>query len=157
MLGIGRKRVKRILGVPGEAVAIPRKFMLDEYNHLIAHWYKQHPRLKATQVYERLKEYGYLGGYVSVSRFTREYRTPKTSAYHPLTFLAGEEAQVDWFFFNHERLGQVAGFLYVLSYSRYAWGMFYPKTSFDEPFTFTRTPGARAPVASKPATLKSYL
>ena len=131
MLGIGRKRVKRILEGTGSAAAIPRASILDEYNNLIAHWYKQHPLLKATQVYERLKAYGYQGGYVSVVRVTQEYRAPKENAYHPLTFLPGEEAQVDWFFFNHERLGQVAGFVYVLSYSRYAWGIFYPKTSFE--------------------------
>lgn len=130
-LGIDRKRVRRILKGSGEEAQLPRKSILDEYDHLIAHWYKQYPRLKATQVYERLKSYGYEGGYASVARVTREKRTPKESAYHPLTFLAGEEAQIDWFFFNHERLGQVAGFLYILAYSRYAWGMFYPKTSFE--------------------------
>jgi len=130
-LGIGRKRVRRILEGAGSAAAIPRASILDEYNHLIAHWYKQHPLLKATQVYERLKAYGYHGGYVSVARVTQEYRAPKHSAYHPLTFLPGAEAQLDWFFFNHERIGQVAGFVYLLSYSRYAWGIFYPKTSFE--------------------------
>ena len=131
MLGIGRKRISRILDGTGSAVSIPKASILDEYDHLIAHWYKQHPLLKATQVYERLKSYGYEGGYASVARVTREDRAPKESAYHPLTFLPGEEAQVDWFFFNHEQLGQVAGFLYVLAYSRYAWGIFYPKTSFE--------------------------
>jgi transposase len=131
VLGIGRKRINRILNGAGSAISIPKASILDEYDQLIAHWYKQHPLLKATQVYERLKGYGYQGGYVSVARFTREDRAPKHSAYHPLTFLPGEEAQVDWFFFKHERLGQVAGFLYVLSYSRYAWGIFYPKTSFE--------------------------
>ncbi len=130
-LKIGRKRINRILNGTGSAVSIPKASILDEYNHLIAHWYKQHPLLKATQVYERLKSYGYEGGYASVVRVTREDRAPKQSAYHPLTFLPGEEAQVDWFFFNHEQLGTVAGFLYVLSYSRYAWGIFYPKTSFE--------------------------
>ncbi|MBI4746535.1 MAG: IS21 family transposase [Deltaproteobacteria bacterium] len=130
-VGIGRKRVRRILAGPLQAVSIPKASILDEYNNLIAEWYKQYPRLKATQVYERLKEYGYEGGYASVARFTQEDRAPKKSSYHPLTFLPGEEAQVDWFFFNHEKLGQVAGFLYLLSYSRYAWGIFYPKTSFE--------------------------
>ena len=130
-LGIGRKRVRRILKGYGEASAIPKKSILDEYSGLIAHWYKQYPRLKATQVYERLKSYGYVGSYASVARITREERTPKELMYHPLTFLPGEEAQVDWFFFNHEQMGQVAGFLYILAYSRYAWGIFYPKTSFE--------------------------
>ena len=131
VLEIGRKRVRRILNGSALAAAIPRASILDEYNHLIAHWHKQYPRLKATQVYERLKAYGYQGGYASVARVTRENRAPRENAYHPLTFLPGEEAQIDWFFFNHEQLGQVAGFVYVLAYSRYAWGIFYPKTSFE--------------------------
>jgi len=130
-LGIGRHRVGRILKGAGSARPIPKKGILDEYTHLIAHWYKQYPYLKALQVYERLKSYGYQGSYPSVTLFSREYRKPKENAYHPLVFLPGEEAQVDWFFFNHERLGQVAGFVYILSFSRYAWGIFYPKTSFE--------------------------
>ncbi len=131
LLGIARKRVGRILKGTGLASAIPKKSILDDYSGLIAQWYKQYPRLKATQVYERLKAYGYIGRYGSVARLTRDERAPENNAYHPLTFLPGEEAQIDWFFFNHERLGQVAGFLYLLSYSRYAGGIFYPKTSFE--------------------------
>ena len=130
-VGIGRHRVSRILKGTDLAKPIPKKSVLDEYIHLIAHWYKQYPKLKATQIYERLKAYGYQGSYPSVALLSRQYRKPKENAYHPLVFLPGEEAQVDWFFFNHEQLGQVAGFVYVLSFSRYAWGIFYPKTSFE--------------------------
>jgi transposase len=130
-LGIGRKRVRRILDGPLDASSIPKVSILDGYDNLVAEWYRQYPRLKAAQVYERLMGYGYKGAYASVARFTREHRQPKKDAYHPLTFLPGEEAQIDWFFFNHERIGQAAGFLYLLSYSRYAWGIFYPKTSFE--------------------------
>lgn len=130
-LNIGRKRVRRILNGSGSAKVIAKKSILDEYVHLIAHWYKQYPRLKASQVYERLQSYGFNGSYPTVVRLCRTYRRPKFSVYHPLTFLPGEEAQVDWFFFNHEILGQVAGFVHVLSYSRYAWGVFYPKTTFE--------------------------
>ena len=66
-----------------------------------------------------------------MAEVTREYRRVKPEVYHPLIFLPGEEAQVDWFFFNHPRLGKLAGFLYLLSYSRYAWGRFYPRTTFE--------------------------
>lgn len=130
-LNIGRKRVRRILSGSCSAKPIPGKSILDDYIHLIAHWYKEYPKLKANQVYERLKPYGYQGSYVSVARLSKSYRTIRPKVYHALTFVPGEEAQIDWFFFNHEKLGQVAGFLYVLSYSRYAWGMFYPKTSLE--------------------------
>lgn len=128
---IGRRRVRRILKGTDSAKPLLKQSVLDEYAHLIAHWYKQHPKLKAIQIYERLKGYGYQGSYPAVVIFSREYRQPKRKAYHPLVFLPGEEAQVDWFFFNHNRIGQVAGFVYILSFSRYAWGIFYPKTSFE--------------------------
>lgn len=130
-LGICPKRVRRIVkGTP--VPAQPRKaLILDPYRQLIAAWYGDYPRLKAKQIYERLTPYGYRGSYRRVAEVTREYRRLKPEVYHPLVFLPGEEAQVDWFFFRHERLGMLAGFLYVLAYSRYAWGRFYPRTSFE--------------------------
>ena len=114
-----------------QAKPLEKPGVLDQYAQLIGHWYSQHPKLKAIQIYERLKEYGYSGSYESVVRESREYRRPKQTAYFPLTFVPGEEAQIDWFFYNDERLGMMAGFVYVLSFSRYAWGMFYPKHSFE--------------------------
>lgn len=131
-LEIDRKRVSRILKAANVAASPTlKKTNLDGYLGLIAQWYQQYPRLLAIQVHARLKSYGYAGSYSCVSRASREYRKPKQIAYHSLTFLPGQEAQVDWFFFNHPLLGMVAGFLYVLAYSRYAWGIFYPRTSFE--------------------------
>jgi transposase len=98
---------------------------------LIASWYGQYPHLKAKQIYERLLAYGYSGSYRRVAEWTEPHRRKKPAVYHTLEFLPGEEAQVDWFFFNHPRLGRLAGFLCVLAYSRYAWGKFYPKTTFE--------------------------
>ncbi len=131
-LTIDRKKVRRILG-PQDPMAkpLPVKGLLDQYVPLIAQWYKQHPRLKGKQIYQRLQEYGYKGSYKTVLRACLEYRIPKQTVYHALNFLPGQEAQVDWFTFKHEALGEVAGFVYVLSYSRYAWGIFYPKKTSE--------------------------
>lgn len=131
ILKVGRKRIKRILEGSGAAKPIPKASVLEPYRNLIAHWYRQYPHLQAKQIYERLKPYGYTGSYRSVVRFSRLYRDVKPPVYHTLSFLPGEEAQVDWFFFRHETLGLLAGFLYVLAWSRYAWGKFYPRTSFE--------------------------
>lgn len=131
-LGIGRKRVRRMLKntakVEGRLV---KKTLLDDYRNLITEWYRQYPRLMAKQVHARLVEYGYTGSYVTVARMTREIRHVRPQAYYPLIFLPGEEAQVDWFFADVPGIGRVACFLYVLAYSRYAWGIFYPKTTFE--------------------------
>lgn len=131
-MGIDRKRVARILKADGASTQRPKKeSIVESYRNLIAYWYRQYPRLKAKQIYDRLLSYGYQGSYASVVRFSRQYRQTKQVAYHTLNFLPGEEAQIDWFFFKHDSLGMLAGFLYVLAYSRYGWGMFYPKTSFE--------------------------
>ena len=133
VLRIGRKRLRGILKSAGQAKAweIAKSSALEPYRHLIAAWYQEYPRLKAKQVWERLTPYGSRASYPSVVRFSREYRKIKAEVYHPLLFLPGEEAQIDWFFFRHPNLGIVAGFLYVLAYSRYAWGKFYPRTSSE--------------------------
>ena len=130
-LEIDRKKVRRILKGTELARPAPKPGVLDPFMSLIAQWYKDYPRLMALQVYERLKAYGYEGSYRTVVRWSREYRQVKPAVYHPLTFLPGEEAQVDWFFFNDEHVGPVAGFVYILSWSRYAWGIFYPRASFE--------------------------
>ena len=131
-LGIDRGCVRKIIiGSGADPVVAIRKHNLDQFLGLIGQWYRQYPRLQALQVYRKLKDYGYTGCYESVKVMTRAYRQPPKTAYYPLTFNPGQEAQVDWFFFNHDLIGKVAGFLYVLSYSRYAWGMFYPRTGFE--------------------------
>lgn len=130
-LGICRKRMQHIIQNAPVPARHRKAFLLDPYRQLIATWYRDYPRLKAKQIYERLIPYGYTGSYRRMAELTREYRRPKPEVYHPLVFLPGEEAQVDWFFFRHPHLGLVAGFLYVLAFSRYAWGKFYPKTSFE--------------------------
>lgn len=126
-----RKRIRRIL--EGSSVEAPPKkpSLLDPYRQLINTWYRDYPNLKAKQIYERLQPYGYSGSYRSVAEHTQSLRRKKPEVFHALEFLPGQEAQVDWFFFRHERLGVAAGFLYVLAYSRYAWGKFYPRTRFE--------------------------
>lgn len=130
ILRIGRKRIKRILE-GGGAKPVLRANVLESYQRLMTEWYRAYPRLLAKQVYERLLGYGCKASYRSVVTFTRRFRRTRPEVYHTLMFLPGEEAQVDWFFFRHEKFGILAGFLYVLAYSRYAWGKFYPKTTFE--------------------------
>lgn len=128
-LKIGYRRLKRLL--MGEAVAVKRFVALETYRQLIAEWYRQYPKLQASQVWRRLKNYGYQGSVSSVERFTRPLRVKNPQAYHALDFVPGEEAQVDWFFAKLENIGPVILFLYVLSWSRYAFGRFYPRSSFE--------------------------
>ena len=131
-LGIDRKKVARIMKQSAISTKpLPRPSSIEPFKGLISQWYNERPYLKAIQVYERLLAYGFKGSYPVVVVYTRKYRRRKETAYHSLQFLPGQEAQIDWFYLTHERLGKVFGFLYLLCYSRYAWGRFYPKNSFE--------------------------
>lgn len=131
-LHISRKTVFGIIKDNGcDGVKIKKESMLEQYKPLIGQWYKEYPLLKSIQVYRRLKEYGYKGGYRIVSKHTLQYRKKKSEYYHALNFLPGEEAQVDWFIVTNLPFGTVYAFLIVLSYSRYAWGKFYPRNSYE--------------------------
>lgn len=128
-LRISRKRVSRI--IKGNQWVRPSSDpILKPYERLIAEWYKDHPSLRATQVYGRLRTYGFSGSYPAVSKYTQRYRQRRTKSYHELTFLAGEEAQVDWMEWRLDS-GIVYGFVFILAYSRYLYLRFYPKHSLE--------------------------
>jgi transposase len=116
----GRERPKKI----------KKPSLIQPYLRLIKEWYEQYPSLRASQVYERLKPYGYRGGYGLVQAHTRKYRKKIHQAYHELSFLPGEEAQVDWM---EAKLpfGRVCGFVLILAYSRYLFVRFYPRSSLE--------------------------
>jgi transposase len=129
LLSISRKRIMRVMGTG----PLPKKRpgIIEPYRRLIEEWYSRYPRLRAIQVLERLKTYGFTGGYTTVKDYTMNLRKKrKRQAYHELTFLPGEEVQIDWM---ERRLsfGTVYGFLFLLAYSRYLYGRFYPKHSFE--------------------------
>lgn len=86
--------------------------------------------LRATQVYERLKAYGYQGGYGMVSVHTGKLRKKRHEAYHELEFLPGEEAQIDWMEATLP-FGKVYGFVFILAYSRYLFVQFYPRSALE--------------------------
>jgi len=124
-----RKTVARVIRNERVMRSYPDS-ILRPYDRLIDQWYQEYPFLKASQVYERLKSYGFQGGYTTVSVWTQKYRQKKRPAYHELTFLPGEEAQVDWV---EERLpwGTAYGFAMILAYSRYLYVRFYPRQSLE--------------------------
>lgn len=128
-LQMGRRTVTRILS--GETVKKTRKpSIIAPYERLIAEWYKATPALMAFQVLNRLRGYGYTGGYGTVKLATMEYRKKRPEAFSELTFLPGEEGQVDWM---EWKIGTtpVYGFVYVLAWSRYAVLHFYPRQSLE--------------------------
>ena len=128
-LGISRKRIQRLIH-PESRRKTSRPTLLQPYERLIQEWYGQYPFLKAIQVFERLKGYGFPGGYGTVKRHTRPLRTRKTPGFHELTFLPGEEGQVDWMEWRFP-FGVLYGFVLILAYSRYLYVQFYPRHSLE--------------------------
>lgn len=104
--------------------------LIHPFLRLIQQWYGQYPNLKATQIYERLKGYGYRGGYGMVSIYTKQYRQKRREVYHELEFLPGEAAQIDWMEAALP-FGKVYGFVYILTYSRYLCVRFYLRSSLE--------------------------
>jgi len=128
-LGISRKRVSRLLHP--ESLKKPfRETIFQSFDRLVREWYREHPSLKATQVYERLKTYGFPGGYETVKRHTRDLRKKQRRWFHELDFLPGEEAQVDWMQWSFP-FGVLYGFVLILAYSRYLFARFYPRHSLE--------------------------
>lgn len=128
--GVSRKKVTRLLE-PAGSKARQRNSMVIPYEGLIRQWYGEYPFLQAIQVLQRLKSYGYEGGYTAVKEFTLPFRKrPKKEAFHEVTVLPGQEAQVDWMQWTFP-FGKVYGFVYILSYSRYVYVKFYPASTME--------------------------
>lgn len=85
-----------------------------------------------SSIIESILRWGrFKGGYTSVKEYTRSLRKKrKVVFYHELTFLPGEEAQVDWMQ-RRFPFGLFYGFVYVLAYSRYLYAHFYPRATME--------------------------
>src|SRR4030042_1289850 len=127
---ISRKKAARLIITDNLARKVPDS-IIKPYEGLIHEWYREYPFLQAIQVYERLKSYGFTGGYTAVKEYTQPFRKKKRKkAYHELVFLPGQEAQVDWM----QRtlpFGAVYGFVYILAFSRFLYVMVYPRSSME--------------------------
>lgn len=131
MTGIPRKRAAKIYKGDASGDAAQRPCMLDRYRSLIGGWFAEYPSLRAQQVYGMLKDRGVDASYTLVVKYTRSFRQKKDKVYHALTFLPGEEAQVDWCFINHKSLGKLSCFVLILSHSRYLFAHVFPRASFE--------------------------
>jgi transposase len=124
------KTVSRIITGKQRPKRLPKPTILAPYLRLMEEWYARRPSLKATQVYERLKDYGYTGKYTQVSTYTKSFRKKRGAVYHELEFLPGQCAQVDWMEASLS-FGKVHGFVFILAWSRYLFITFYPRSSME--------------------------
>ena len=123
-LGLHHDVVERVLageGVPrmrGERLS-----MVDPYLPFIDETLKQHPRLRASRLYDMCVARGYPGGPDHFRYLVSRLRPkPVAEAFLRLSTLPGEQAQVDWAHFGRVTIGrarrQLVAFVMVLSWSR---------------------------------------
>ena len=97
--------------------------VLDPYKSLIQLTLKQHPKLRATRLYDMIPPRGYTGSVVQLRRYVRTVRPAgQREAFFRLRTLPGEQAQVDWGCFGSIVVGKsrrpLSCFVMVLGWSR---------------------------------------
>lgn len=99
----------------------PRRSKLDSFKGQISALLEQHP-YTAQQLFQRLRQQGYAGGYSILKEFVRQVRPVRKPAYLMLEFAPGECAQVDWGNLGSVTVGstrrRLSFFVMVLCYSR---------------------------------------
>ncbi len=114
---LARERYERSRGAQK-----PRRSKLDPYRGAIARFIDAYP-LTAMQVWHKLKEQGYDGGYSILKEYVRRIRPNRTEAFLTLKFAPGQCAQVDWGSFGSVEVDgtrrALSFFVFVLGYSRW--------------------------------------
>jgi transposase len=130
-LGVHHDVVRRVLGVLGRSPSKrPRFMIMDPFRELVTEQLTRYPSLRATRLYDMLKDRGFTGSVRTLRRFVAEVRpAPKSEVYLRLPEpLPGKQSQCDW-----AHVGKVAVpggeralwlFVMILSYSRALWAEF---------------------------------
>jgi transposase len=99
----------------------PRASKLAPFKPQMVQMLEKYP-YSAAQVFQRLREQGFDGGYSLVKAYVRTVRPKRQPAFLKLAFAPGECAQADWGSFGSVRVGQTSRrlsfFVMVLCYSR---------------------------------------
>jgi len=100
---------------------VARTSVLDPFKGQVTRLLDTHP-FSAQQVFQRLREAGYAGGYTIVKDYVRLIRPKHRPAFLKLVFAPGEAAQVDWGSWGTIGVGgtrrQLSFFVMVLCHSR---------------------------------------
>ena len=131
-LRIHHSTVRRVLaqaGVPLAPMTV-RASIAAPYIAFIVDTLTKYPTLRASRLYQMVKERGYPGAPDHFRAIVAQWRPRRAAeAYLRLRTLPGEQAQVDWAHFGHVTVGRAArplmAFVMVLSYSRQLFLRFY--------------------------------
>jgi transposase len=99
-----------------------RPRVTDSYAYFIREVLEKHPRLRATRIFQMIRDRGYGGSVVQLRRFVSCIRPAHKEAFLRLSTFPGEEGQVDWANFGEVLIGRahrkLSCFVITLSYSR---------------------------------------
>ena len=111
------------------AAAPPRGTMMDPYRGFIDETLQRYPTLRASRLFDMVRERGYVGSARTLRLYVAGVRPkPKRAAFLLVETLPGEVAQVDWAYVG--KLAVPGGeralwmFVVVLAHSRAMWGEF---------------------------------
>lgn len=96
-LGVHHETVERVLGLKDRKKPEPRPKALDSYRDFLLEQLQRYPRLRATRLFDMIRDRGYEGSPRSVRTYVHEIR-PRTQApaFLHCNPLCAEQAQVDW-------------------------------------------------------------
>lgn len=127
-LGVHHTVVERVCGLhsPQRVVPTGAPSPLAPYREFLREQLERYPRLRATRLFQMVRERGYEGTVRTVRHFVRSIRpAPTRQVYLRTEVLPGEQAQIDWM-----HVGQVPvpggrralwAFVMVLAHSRALW------------------------------------
>ena len=99
----------------------PKSSKLDLFKDYIVRRLEEHP-FSATQIFQKLQEMEFTGGFTIVKDYVRKVRPKRVEAFLKLSFAPGECAQVDWGTYGTVSVGSTTRklnfFVMVMCYSR---------------------------------------
>jgi transposase len=99
-----------------------RRSATDPYADSIREILAKHPTLRATRIFQMIRDRGYSGSIVQLRRFIACIRPVRREAFLSLRTFPGEQGQVDWAHFGEVAVGRarrrLSCFVITLSYSR---------------------------------------
>jgi len=99
-----------------------RTCLTDPYVEFVRSTLESYPRLRATRIFQMVRDRGYAGSIVQLRRLVARLRPVRKEAFLRLCPFPGEQAQADWAHFGEVPVGRarrrLSCFLITLSYSR---------------------------------------
>ena len=122
-LGIHHETVRRAIAAHScGAGTKPRARVTDPYQGFVRQILEQYPKLRATRIFEMVRQRGYTGSVITLRRLVATLRPSPREVFLRLRTFPGEQAQVDWASFGEVAIGRarrkLSAMALILSYSR---------------------------------------